>query len=106
MNNSKNLLHHKDLKAEYTRLGIQLSDTIQELNKEVEGMKKRGVNQDLIDKKEFQINSLSDFYNSCDDIINRYENTIQLMEINYRALQKLTENDQELRDNFLNNMKL
>lgn len=101
-----NLIYHDNLKNEYTKLGIQLSDIIQDLNKEVESMKKRGVNEEIINKKEFQVYALVDFYNACEKIINRYENTIQLMEINYRALQKLTENNEELRQNFMDNANI
>lgn len=77
------------MKLKFHHTSHLIITVIMELKQEVEKLKKNRVNQSFIDKKEFQINSLASFYNSTESIINQYDSSIIIANINNQGLEEL-----------------
>jgi hypothetical protein len=57
----------------YLRSGSSLANLIQELEKELQRMKSKGLPQDLIEAKDDQIQSIINYHNQVDDLIAFYK---------------------------------
>jgi len=79
----------QDIKLKFHRSSHLIIGVMTELRQEVDKLKKNRVNQSFIERKEFQINALADFYNSTESIINRYDSSIMIANINNQGLEEL-----------------
>jgi adenylate kinase family enzyme len=69
----------------YLRAGATVANVIQELERELERMRERKVQQEFIDDKDEQIQKIVEFYNQVDELIQFYK----LMNLNMKL--QLTE---------------
>ena len=66
-------LDNKSLVTKFLRSQARVLDLVQELEREMKSMRERKVSNELIDKKDYQIERLVEFYNEVDDLFNYHK---------------------------------
>ena len=83
---------HEDLKvvnAEWIRSGAIFSNVMQQLEEELKRMKEKKLAQEFIDKKDDQIESLVQFYNNTDSLVNYFKMALINMRIENHFLTEM-----------------
>lgn len=66
-------MNPKELHLRWLRSSVAFQTVHKQLEEELQRMKDRKVNQDFIDKKDLQIETLIDFYNQTDELMQVYK---------------------------------
>lgn len=66
----------KELQALWLRSAASFSTVHQELENEIVRMRDRKISQEIIDKKDFQIEQLVNFYNQADELIQAFRHEL------------------------------
>lgn len=72
------------LRNRYTKLGLPLHTLVQDLNSEIERLKKKQVSEHFIAEKEQQLDIIINFYNEVEQIIEQFDslfNTVRMTNI-------------------------
>lgn len=75
------VIQEKVMRTSWLRNAATFVNVIQELEAEIKRMKTKKIPQEIIDKKDLQIEELVNFYNDAEDLIQLYKHSL----INARA---------------------
>lgn len=98
---------HHSMKNKFVYVGNDFSNVIRELVLEVEKLKeKESISMEFVNKKEDQVDRLINFYNTCDEILEKYKQHLTAMQLTSDIIERTFLESRDLDELILRNSKL